>query len=164
MKSGSDKEGIIKSKSDEEMTNGDRANSNESSKAGGTEHHSERTEEEEEIINGLRVRMGIHTGATNRYVHPTTRRQVYEGKAVELARLMCRAANGGQILMSGDVLASFGPDSLQISQMLQLMHMGKHQLDMGYWNRHGSLTDTRLSGGGGGGAASGMDSCDDIRT
>ena len=162
MKSGSDKEGIIKSKSDEELTNGDRANSNESSKAGGTEHHSGRTEEEEEIINGLRVRMGIHTGATNRYVHPTTRRQVYEGKAVELARLMCRAANGGQILMSGDVLASLGPDSLQISQMLQLMHMGKHQLDMGYWNRHGSLTDTRLSGGGGG-AASGMDGGDDIQ-
>jgi phosphate transport system substrate-binding protein len=94
-----------------------------------------RVEEEEEIINGLRVRMGIHTGSTHRYVHPTTRRQVYEGKAVELARKMCHAANGGQILMSGDVLASFGTDSLQISQILQLMHMGKHQMDMGNLNR-----------------------------
>ena len=147
LKSLNDREGIIKEKKKGEMINGNSANGKDNSKAEGTDHHSGRTEEEEEIINGLRVRMGIHTGNTHRYVHPTTRRHVYEGKTVELARLLCHAANGGQILMSGDVLAAFGPDSLQISQMLQLMHMGKHQLDMGYLNRHGILNENSGPGG-----------------
>ena len=160
MKSSGDREGVLESNNTERLRERLVKSTNTNSKTGRTEPQSEHKVEQEEIINGLRVRMGVHTGTTHRYVHPTTRRQVYEGKAVELARLMCHAASGGQILMSGDVLAAFGPDSLQISQMLQLMHMGKHQLDMRYLNRHGSLSDNQSLGGEVTG--SGVDGCDDM--
>eukprot|EP00976_Prorocentrum_cordatum_P116598 1196184-Prorocentrum_minimum.AAC.6 len=55
---------------------------------------------------GLRVRMGIHKGDAEVIKYPTRARQMYKGAAVQVAKAVSNAASGGQILMSGDVMAA----------------------------------------------------------
>ena len=94
-----------------------------------------------EAFRGLRVRVGVHVGDARKFLHPTTRRFMYEGAAVQRAKAVCDAASGGQILITGDVLAALsakGAGSPEISSdfgrgkefwsSILFFHMGSHQI------------------------------------
>lgn len=58
---------------------------------------------------GLRIRMGVHSSvAAGVRRHENTHRIHYTGSAETVAKALCDAANGGQILISGQTLADVG--------------------------------------------------------
>ena len=64
------------------------------------------------VFRGLRVRVGIHSGcAEDVTVHENTKRVVYGGRVLKVAKAVSDAPCGGQIIMSGDALAAV--ESLQ---------------------------------------------------
>jgi PAS domain S-box-containing protein len=58
---------------------------------------------------GFRIRMGVHSSlAVGARRHENTDRMYYAGSADTVAKALCNAANGGQILISGSTLADVG--------------------------------------------------------
>jgi hypothetical protein len=68
----------------------------------------------------MRVRVGLHSGTvTTTGVHEKTKRTTYGGRVMRVAEAVANAPCGGQIVMSGDTLASI--TSLQ-DLMLEASH------------------------------------------
>ena len=75
--------------------------------------------------NGPRVRIGVHSGPARQSVHPVTKRANYAGDVVDLARDICDAAHGGQVLFSADAWASAHLNARKLD--VSCIHLGAHQ-------------------------------------
>ncbi|GIL88278.1 hypothetical protein Vretifemale_16198 [Volvox reticuliferus] len=80
---------------------------------------------------GMRVRMGIHTGADLGEVSPnnTTGRTQYSGCFMTVAKAVCDAAHGGQVLLSPAAFKRLPQNCL--GKAAFLLHMGGHVLAEG---------------------------------
>ena len=83
---------------------------------------------EQPRINGLRVRIGMHTGFCQSRFHPTTRRREYYKGAVTVAHAVSDCALGGQTVISADTLAAMTGGGKESSGRFFALHMGKHEL------------------------------------
>jgi len=79
-------------------------------------------------MNGLRVRIGMHTGFCQSQYHPTTRRKQYFKGAVTIAHAVSDCATGGQTVISGDTMAAIMGDGQDSIRNFHALHMGRHQL------------------------------------
>ncbi|KXZ48733.1 hypothetical protein GPECTOR_25g317 [Gonium pectorale] len=77
---------------------------------------------------GMRVRMGIHTGADLSEVslNKATGRTQYSGAFMTAAKTVCDAAHGGQVLVSSATFKRLPPACL--ARVAFLLHMGEHAL------------------------------------
>jgi class 3 adenylate cyclase len=76
------------------------------------------------VWRGPRVRMGVHTGPSNRSQHPVTQHIVFAGGNVSLAREVGDAAHGGQILVTPGSWAQ----AHSHMQDVGIIHLGAHML------------------------------------
>ncbi|CAO3647711.1 unnamed protein product [Mucor hiemalis] len=118
------------------------------------------------IYKGLSVRMGIHWGTPVFERNPITQRMDYFGPVVNKASRICNAADGGQICVSSDVIATLrnfpsmfdedvdhvGTDVLDSSgnfpvsrDLLQLKRLGFHVVELGERRLKGLETPETLS-------------------
>jgi len=70
----------------------------------------EQTSDGETLWNGLRVRMGMHTGSPECSPDPITNRMDYHGPMVNRSARVGGFGNGGQVLVSGDVWEIVKPE------------------------------------------------------
>eukprot|EP00002_Diphylleia_rotans_P035707 TRINITY_DN781_c0_g1_i10.p1 TRINITY_DN781_c0_g1~~TRINITY_DN781_c0_g1_i10.p1 ORF type:complete len:2527 (-),score=625.44 TRINITY_DN781_c0_g1_i10:128-7708(-) len=70
----------------------------------------------EESLKGLRVQMAIHSGILETKSIPDSDRVRFVGKDVSLAMKLCRAAQGGQILMSDAAYQSTEDDTSSVTE------------------------------------------------
>ncbi|KAG2493662.1 hypothetical protein HYH03_008176 [Edaphochlamys debaryana] len=80
---------------------------------------------------GMRVRMGLHTGAALNEVavNKATGRMQYSGGFMTAAKGVCDAAHGGQVVMSPATFRQLPPGCMARSAFI--MHMGEHVLEEG---------------------------------
>lgn len=118
------------------------------------------------IYKGLSVRMGIHWGTPVFERNPITQRMDYFGPVVNKASRICNAADGGQICVSSDVIATLrnfpsmfdedvdhvGTDTVDSSgsfpvsrDLLQLKRLGFHVVELGERRLKGLETPETLS-------------------
>lgn len=79
-------------------------------------------------LNGLRVRIGMHTGFCQSRFHPTTRRKEYYKGAVTIAHAVSDCATGGQTVISSDTMAALTDQGKHAAQAFYALHMGRHEL------------------------------------
>lgn len=106
------------------------ADASETTPQTGTFHFGMLADEGSAKINGLRVRIGIHSGFCSSRLHPTTRRKEYYRGAVTIAHAISECARGGQTLISGDTMAAIVDASRDEAKSFHTLHMGKHQVDL----------------------------------
>jgi class 3 adenylate cyclase len=82
----------------------------------------ESTPDGKPVFNGIRIRMGIHTGETECKRNPTTRRMDYYGPVVNRSARVSDAGHGGQIVMTQEVYDILQSDEGKNHQELQSMH------------------------------------------
>eukprot|EP00198_Chlamydomonas_reinhardtii_P000604 XP_001689939.1 predicted protein [Chlamydomonas reinhardtii] len=78
---------------------------------------------------GMRVRMGLHSGADVSEVslNKATGRTQYSGTFMTEAKAVCDSAHGGQVVLSPTVFKQLPPGCL--AKAAFLLHMGEHTLD-----------------------------------
>jgi len=81
-------------------------------------------------INGLRVRIGIHSGFCESRYHPTTRRKEYFKGAVPIAHSVSECATGGQTVLSGDAMAAIVGQMSEGVKKFYTLHMGRHLVNI----------------------------------
>ncbi|KAG2497707.1 hypothetical protein HYH03_004444 [Edaphochlamys debaryana] len=117
---------------------GSRAGSRRSTEAGGVNSLSQQparlTRPQTEVValvfTGLRVRVGLHCGVQAHEIvyNPASARQTFGGEALRIAKGVTDCASGGQVVLSGEVLAQ-----VQLAGDLSdlpgvMMDLGDHQL------------------------------------
>eukprot|EP00240_Pyramimonas_obovata_P000193 CAMPEP_0118928276 /NCGR_PEP_ID=MMETSP1169-20130426/5554_1 /TAXON_ID=36882 /ORGANISM="Pyramimonas obovata, Strain CCMP722" /LENGTH=2032 /DNA_ID=CAMNT_0006870203 /DNA_START=97 /DNA_END=6195 /DNA_ORIENTATION=- len=86
-----------------------------------------------DAFNGLRVRMGVHTGMVEATrIHPNTKRVQYVGKVLNTAKAIEGVANGAQILVNMDTVSRMDPGLLATDAKApaRLVHLGAHTLNI----------------------------------
>mmetsp|Transcript_28503 Transcript_28503/g.80429 ORF Transcript_28503/g.80429 Transcript_28503/m.80429 type:complete len:495 (-) Transcript_28503:268-1752(-) len=79
-------------------------------------------------FNGLRVRMGVHSGTPlNIERHVVTKRVTYDVDLLATVALVSETACGGQIVLTSQALAD--ADSIAVSQLGHILHLGAHRLE-----------------------------------
>lgn len=79
-------------------------------------------------FNGLRVRMGVHTGpVSDIYRHPVTKRVIYDEALVTKAKLVSETACGGHVVITSDTMADV-LDSGKVAEYAHILHVGGHIL------------------------------------
>ncbi|MEW5319057.1 MAG: hypothetical protein WDW38_010233 [Sanguina aurantia] len=80
------------------------------------------------VFNGLRVRVGLHTGVLPCCVvyNKTEKRTQYTGTSLQMAKAVCDAAQGGQVLLSGSTFTQLSAAySSTLHSTTTLLHMGE---------------------------------------
>eukprot|EP00755_Sulcionema_specki_P003582 Sspe_Gene.27996::Locus_12429_Transcript_1_1_Confidence_1.000_Length_2491::g.27996::m.27996 len=79
------------------------------------------------VWNGLRVRIGIHTGEVDMQINPITRRADYFGPTVNKASRVTGCAEGGQIFVTSEVMSHLRSANLPLLEY-DFCSMGVHVL------------------------------------
>ncbi|KAG2447205.1 hypothetical protein HYH02_007946 [Chlamydomonas schloesseri] len=96
---------------------------------GGVEGEVQQVPEHLLAFRGMRVRMGLHSGADVSEVslNKATGRTQYSGTFMTEAKAVCDSAHGGQVVLSPTVFKQLPPGCL--AKAAFLVHMGEHTLD-----------------------------------
>ena len=77
---------------------------------------------------GFRVRLGVHHGSTTSKVHEMTRRTVYSGEAVKIAKAVEGMCHGGQILCTMETWMAVSGMAERYLGRPQILDCGEHLL------------------------------------
>ncbi|KAG2494772.1 hypothetical protein HYH03_007016 [Edaphochlamys debaryana] len=82
------------------------------------------------VFRGLRVRMGVHSGLEAEQnavtLNRTLNRMQYSGLGLQMAKAVCDAAHGGQVLMSEAAFTQLAVEGLK--ERVMVLHMGEHRI------------------------------------
>lgn len=78
------------------------------------------------FLNGLRVRMSLHHGATMSSIHPETKRIFYSGETVVIAKCLVDICHGGQILTTSETFRQVSGMAERYLGSPQVLDCGAH--------------------------------------
>ena len=87
-------------------------------------------DDEMRAIRGLRVRMGVHHGACEKEIHPTTQRIFYKGRPLSVAQALEHASHGGQIITTVETWRVISGMAERYLGNPQILDLGKHEMEM----------------------------------
>ena len=90
--------------------------------------HADGKDEPQLKFRGFRVRFGIHHGPTSSKVHEMTRRTVYSGEGVKIAKAIEGMCHGGQILCSMETWMAVSGMAERYLGRPQILDCGEHLL------------------------------------
>jgi class 3 adenylate cyclase len=104
-------------------------------------NHDDGKDEPSLKFRGFRVRFGVHHGPTSSKVHEMTRRTVYSGEAVKIAKAVEGMCHGGQILCTMETWMAVSGMAERYLGRPQILDCGEHLL----FERFDGVTTTKYT-------------------